>query len=238
MLTVVAIIGILAAILLPVVNAVRQQARIAQSSSNLRQLAVANITYEAENGHYVQATNERGDVRWHGTRNGSGSWDPAQGRLAPYLQDDGKVRRCPLLDQWSLTSDSFEKGSGGYGYNSSYIGGRPGDFSQPARNAHIRHTRTIMFATTALAKADGIQEYPFAEPPFWDFGGGATSHQPDASVHFRANGKALIAWMDGSVTREKPGEFGTNLIYGGDPEEEKLGWFGPTENNGYWNPRR
>ena len=51
LLTVIAIIGILAAILIPVVGAVRENARRAQCMSNMRQIGLAVILYESENGH-------------------------------------------------------------------------------------------------------------------------------------------------------------------------------------------
>ena len=94
-----------------------------------------------------------------------------------------------------------------------------------------------MFTTTALAIADGVQEYPLCEPPFWDFGSGPTESRPTPSVHFRANGKALVAWCDGHVSAEpkvaRPDGFNP---YNGDAETQNLGWFGPDTNNGYWNP--
>lgn len=50
LLTVIAIIGILAAILIPVVGAVRETARKTKCMSNMRQVALAILAYESENG--------------------------------------------------------------------------------------------------------------------------------------------------------------------------------------------
>ncbi len=50
LLTVIAIIGILAAILIPVVGKVRENARRIQCGSNMRQVALAVLTYESEQG--------------------------------------------------------------------------------------------------------------------------------------------------------------------------------------------
>ncbi len=50
LLTVIAIIGILAAILIPVVGAVRENARKVKCMSQMRQVALAVLTYESENG--------------------------------------------------------------------------------------------------------------------------------------------------------------------------------------------
>jgi len=49
LLTVIAIIGILAAIIIPTVGKVRQSARVAQGVSNLRQIALATISYSNDN---------------------------------------------------------------------------------------------------------------------------------------------------------------------------------------------
>ena len=61
-----------------------------------------------------------------------------------------------------------------------------------------------MFATTAYARAGGIQEYPFAEPPFWDFGDGPTGSRPSPTVHFRFDGRAIVGWCDGHVSFVEP----------------------------------
>lgn len=50
LLTVIAIIGILASILIPVVGKVRESAHRTQCGSNLRQIAMASLAYESENG--------------------------------------------------------------------------------------------------------------------------------------------------------------------------------------------
>lgn len=54
LLTVIAIIGILAAILIPVVGAVREKARSAQCQSNLRQLGTAVHAYLSDQPHSDQ----------------------------------------------------------------------------------------------------------------------------------------------------------------------------------------
>lgn len=56
LLTVIAIIGILAAIIIPVVSSVRQKARKTQCSSNLRQVASAYLMYMADNRDRLPTT--------------------------------------------------------------------------------------------------------------------------------------------------------------------------------------
>ncbi len=223
-------------------------ARIARSTQNLGQLATANILYASDNGTFAPADDRSNRKRWHGGRKGASQpFDPADGFLAPYLGHSRQVTPCPLLTHLVEGKESFETGTGGYGYNAQYIGGRPGGSydrvtgermaERPVRLAHL--SRTVMFATTAYARNDGLQEYPYCEPPYWDFGNGPTGNRPSPTVHFRANGKALVAWCDGHVTAEPKNEASEGYNpHGGEAGKYDLGWFGPDAENGYWNPHR
>jgi prepilin-type N-terminal cleavage/methylation domain-containing protein/prepilin-type processing-associated H-X9-DG protein len=239
-LVVIVIVTLLGGISAAVYSKAVARGKTTRSISNLRQLATANIAYAADNlGEFCPAQDRRNRKRWHGERSSSGDkFDPTRGFLAPYLGEDGRVKTCPLFSD-IVTDQTFELGTGGYGYNATYIGGRPGNPFQPALLAHIPSpSQTVMFATTALARSQGTQEYPYTEPYQWvdDQGNPVGDLQP--STHFRANGKALVAWCDGHVTAERPNndESGANY-YGGDNEDHHLGWFGPKEQNGYWNPK-
>lgn len=216
------------------------KARIKVSSDNLHQLALANLTYAADNaGSFCPAQDERNLIRWHGGRDGpEDEFDPRKGFLSPYFARDKRVQTCPLLKSVISGGSSFEDGAGGYGYNATYVGGSPGDPYSPAALLDITApSRVVMFATTAFSKKEGLQEYPFAEPHYAPGADGesiAWHLQP--SVHFRAGGQAIVAWCDGHITLEDRGtEEGMNL-YGGDNAKAQIGWFGPSEANGYWNP--
>jgi prepilin-type N-terminal cleavage/methylation domain-containing protein len=217
--------------------------RIVASSANLRSLAIANATYLADNGVYCPAADRTTNRRWHGTRSSSGGrFDATKGFLSPYLGKSAQATMCPLFR--ALVS-GYEDGTGGYGYNAAYIGGLPGGaFDKagiliPQRSANVANpAKTVMFTSTAYAQPDGLQEAATCEPPFWDYGDGPTGEKPSPTVHFRAHGKALVAWCDGSVTAEtKNSSTPGHNPHGGDANKWDLGWFGPTENNGYWNPR-
>lgn len=222
-------------------------ARIVESTANLRSLAIANTLYASENGVYCPANDRSTNRRWHGSRSSSGSlFDPTQGFLSPYLGKSLSVTTCPLFRAMVVGSSSFEDGTGGYGYNEAYIGGVPGGAFDKVTKLRVSERvanvpnpgRTVMFTTAAYAVSDGLQEYAYCEPPFWDFGAGPSDTRPTPSVHFRANGKALVAWCDGSVTAEtKNKSKGGFNPHGGDAEKWDLGWCGPEENNGWWNPR-
>jgi prepilin-type N-terminal cleavage/methylation domain-containing protein/prepilin-type processing-associated H-X9-DG protein len=224
-------------------------ARITQSMANLRSLAVANAEYQSDYGVFCPADDQYNLRRWHGARTSAdGKFDPADGFLAPYLGKSRSVGICPLFKSMVEDDVSFESGTGGYGYNAAYVGGRPdGSYDRSTklrlseRMANIFDpAKTVMFTTTAYARASGLQEYPNCEPPFWDFGSGPSSERPNPTVHFRANGKALVAWCDGHVSAESDNNdsnHGENP-HGGDSHKFALGWFGPEDENGYWNPRR
>lgn len=226
-----------------------ENARITQSMANLRSLAVANAVYQSENGVFCPADDQFNMRRWCGSRkSGDGKFDRADGFLAPYLGKSREVGICPLFKNIVGDGESFESGTGGYGYNAAYIGGRPGGGYDRGTKLRISErlvnvwdpSRTVMFTTTAYARASGLQEYPYCEPPFWDFGGGPSGDKPSPTVNFRAKGKALVAWCDGHVTAEpnnKDPNHGINP-HQGDSHEFDLGWFGPEDDNGYWNPRR
>lgn len=245
-LTVIGITALLVMVVLPTLASSRESAQMSQSMSNLRQLVIANQNYAADNGRYCPADDRWNNKRWHGGRaSPSEPFDPAKGFLADYLGKSRKVGICPLFRDMVADSRSFEMGTGGYGYNATYIGGTPAWSydSQGMRLAstpsQVQHAKTVMFTTSGYATGDSIQEYAYCEPPFWDFGDGPTQWRPSPTVHFRFRGQALVAWCDGHVTAEKcdPRDAGYNP-HGGDADARQLGWFGPDEENGYWNPKR
>ena len=248
LLAVIAVVGALAAILAPVIGAVRASARASVSAGNLRQLAAATHAYIGDHrGEFPPGMSFDNKTRWHGARSStSAPFDPTKGWLGPYLGRDGRVKMCPqfeLMDR-APASAGFEAGAGGYGYNWSYLGGpvARGTAEDPFRPERFERlpnpSRTVMFTTTAFAHRQGLLEYPFTEAPCSLNPAGRPESPIQPSTHFRFGGKALVAWCDGRVSAEKPNLAawpGPNL-YGGDNEKAAIGWFGPLEANGYWNP--
>ncbi|MEM1058243.1 MAG: prepilin-type N-terminal cleavage/methylation domain-containing protein [Verrucomicrobiota bacterium] len=241
LLVVIVVLAVLITLSLMAMGQVLTSAATTHAQNNLRQLAVANLAYAADHGTYCPAQSRDNNTRWHGSRSGSSeAWDPHGGYLAPYMRDGHYLQLCPLLEGHENTP-TFEEGAGGYGYNAAYIGGRLNpangrwDYSTPNRPSGVPNpSQTIMFTTTAFARAGGVQEYPYSEPPME--AGGRFALQP--STHFRAsNDRAVVAWCDGRVSLEERNDSSGPDYYGGNSEEAEVGWFGPMEHNGYWNPR-
>ena len=232
-----AVVAVLAAIWLGASRWMHQRAGIAVSTAQLHGLVTANASYAMDNdGAFCPATSADNLVRWHGGRTTlEESFDPLKGFLTPYLGGGRHILTCPLLRHHFSTS--FEKGAGGYGYNAQYLGGTPQNPFAGAIAPETPHLgRVVMFATTALAINGGIQEYPFTEPFEWVDRRGRPRGPLQPSTHFRAAGKALIAWGDGSVTAELPNNQSGPNFYSGNNRRENIGWFGPPEANGHWNP--
>jgi len=193
LLVVLAIFGVLAALLLPALSRARMKARQMEGVNNLRQLFMANTMYAAEHsGFYVPAAPDMfdfllpgadpehfgGRVRWHGVRetpNQNSAFDPAKGPLAEYLPD-GRVKQCPVFFEYKEQGDvpnAFESGTGGYGYNMAYVGSRLSIIDDPVAAARtgmrdadiVKPAETIMFAETAMPQDGYLVEYSFAEPP-------------------------------------------------------------------------
>jgi prepilin-type N-terminal cleavage/methylation domain-containing protein/prepilin-type processing-associated H-X9-DG protein len=238
----VAIIAVLVVTALVGYGKAAKSIRKGRSISNLRQMVMANQTYAAaHDGYFCPAQDRRNRTRWHGGRpRGSGPFDPTKGFLSPYMGDSGNVESCPefvarIRNQKEV--NSFEMNSGGYGYNASYIGGTPmGIFEGTTVDQVPNPSRTIMFTTTALAKTEGLQEYPFSEPFYATTRSGSPGMALQPSTHFRFDGSALVAWCDGHVTVEPNPRFKDINYYGGNNQFAEIGWFGPEEENGYWNP--
>src|SRR5215207_4106766 len=79
LLVVVAITAVLASLAFASLARALQQGQSVQSSGNLRQLTMANMAYAAEHGTFAPAADRSNRRRWHGTRIGTGKFDPTKG---------------------------------------------------------------------------------------------------------------------------------------------------------------
>lgn len=247
LLVVIGIIGILSAVLFPVLGTARASADQAKCASNLRQLQCANVLYASDKGFYVAAAEDiKGGLsvnlkRWHGER--SAEKEPFKGSkspLLPYLGDAKEIRTCPAFRRYSDDSKiAFENGCGGYGYNDRGVGSRAyyvgysleGVARGMAPSAIREPSRTVMFCDTAYPQSVKgsryVIEYSFAEAyKHLDENTPQETYVAEPSVHFRHNGKANVVWCDGHVSQEAM----TFSKSSGGFKDQNIGWFGPQDN--------
>jgi prepilin-type N-terminal cleavage/methylation domain-containing protein/prepilin-type processing-associated H-X9-DG protein len=240
LLVTIVIIAVLATLSVAVALSVRDGSDTAKCVGNLRQLAAANLAYASEHGgQFVPAQEPENIVRWHGVRDTlTGKFDPTAGPLAPYLGEHRRVKTCPSLLHVLHGLATFEDGTGGYGYNATYIGGTPANPFTPERMTNLPvPTRVVMFTDSAFPRAAGLQEYAYSEPFQWVDYRGRPRGALDPSTHFRHNDHANVAWCDGHVTTESWSKLGGQNRYNGDSGKWRIGWFGPQDENGWWNPQ-
>ena len=237
-LSVISIIALLVAMLLPGLAKARAQAGATVCRSNIRQIALANGLYAQESGGvYVAGAPwfRRNLHRWHGVRdNVSEVFDGSRGPLVPYLGLDAQIRRCPTFHP---EKPGFETGNGGYGYNNAYVGVQtallPGgaarvtsDLAGVYGDQVRRPGEAVMFTDAAFA-AEALIEYSFAEPRFHP----EFASRADPSVHFRHEGTANVAWCDGHVSAHRRTFTWSSGLYPADPDRLRLGWFGKCDDN-------
>ena len=234
LLVVIGIIAVLLAMLLPALASARRAARAVVCGSNVRQVTLAATMYSGEHaGRFPPAAADflANLDRWHGRRDdASEPFDPIRGPIWPYLAT-AEVRACPAFTFGDISA-GFEVGAGGYGYNAEYVGRdvRADRLTSVLGNkaANFRAaSKTVAFADAAfLLPGPRLTEYSFAEPPNFATG------PADASTHFRHDGRANVAWLDGHVSPE-PMAFTRGNVYGvdaADHEQHAVGWFGDGTN--------
>lgn len=206
LLVVIAVVGILAALLLPALNHSKAAARRIQCVDNLRQLGLATQMFWAENEDFtfryqIGATNG-GRLYWFGwikpSAEGDREFDATLGALYPHLQGKG-VEICPSLDYNNTLYKFKARGAAyGYGYNL-HLGQRSISTSRIVRPAD-----TVLMADAAQVndfQAPASPDRPMLEEFYYvdaDEGGG----YPNA--HFRHQQQANVLFCDGHVGREKP----------------------------------
>lgn len=244
LLVVISIVTLLLGILLPSLSGARRQAALVACSSNIRQLAVANGLYAADNrGRLAPGASDfaRNLNRWHGRRDQiQEEFHPQRGALVPYLGNDKAIRRCP---SFSPEVRGFEWGNGGYGYNNAYLGVATimNEGGQTIVTSDLLGTwadriahpgKTLMFADTAFA-AKALIEYSFAEPRFHEQWG----TRADPSIHFRHGEFGNIVWADQHVSAEKRTFTWSSGLYSGDSVRWGIGWFGRSDDNSLFDLR-
>jgi prepilin-type N-terminal cleavage/methylation domain-containing protein/prepilin-type processing-associated H-X9-DG protein len=220
LLTVIAVIGILAAILIPVVGRVRDSARATQCVSGLRQIGIALHLYADDHDERFPAANDGGAT---GDDFTSGTiWCSA---LDPYLprRIDGRNLRdhelftCPSANYPGYT---IEQTFRTYSYTGAALGLLPGGGSNPRvgrRPADIPdHSRIpLVVEGKALNNSANTQSnwsWANVQPDL-----SASSPEQTNCLDFRHNGRMNVLYVDVSVRSSSLAEFKqiTEPIYRG-----------------------
>jgi prepilin-type N-terminal cleavage/methylation domain-containing protein len=207
LLVVIVIIGILAALVVPVLSRGRQFAQSTRCASNLRQLGLATQLYWDDHSglafRYRRAATDGGDLYWFGWlargSEGQRDFDASQGVLHPYLSGNTGITLCPSLRHSMPAFKLKARGAAyGYGYNLSLSG----PASQPPFNTLVLRSpsSTALFADTAQVntfQAPASPNNPMLEEFFY-----FSPHEP--TVHFRHGSGAKVVFCDVHVGLEKP----------------------------------
>ncbi len=215
LLTVIAIIGILAAILIPTIGKVRESARFSKGNSNLREIARGNVLFANENRGWIPhdgfTATPTANQETPKLRGGTvGPWwnaiPPYIGQLTLAQLDVRRPSGVPTLDSesifvcpnarskttnpggiaWLCYAPSFALSEGG-------VAGAPdGGFFLANINRIREPSRTVLFAESTNHAPGQTQIFSTSNPRFL----GATSGTTSGS---RWGGKSLVSFFDGSV---------------------------------------
>jgi prepilin-type processing-associated H-X9-DG protein/prepilin-type N-terminal cleavage/methylation domain-containing protein len=218
LLTVIAVIGILAAILIPAVGKVRERAHAAGCVSNLRQLAVAATAYASDHkGNFISLYSDvPGEIVWID-------------QIAPYVGGEKMNRifdviNCPAADH-IMEYEGVRRSTYSYGWNPALIPDtrdldNDGAFASPNRLISVqRPSETLLIADTIQMPARG----GWGNDYFISAGGNvynpasAETPVPDASYNAgfsaRHGDRGNAAFVDGHVESFAIGEMKQKHVY-------------------------
>jgi len=203
LLTVIAVIGVLAAILIPTVGRARQSAYQAEAIANLREIHSAISMYVVNNNNQYPRSQTLKPEGATGS-----DWDYDGGfwfnTIAPYLEEGRRFNRQLVRTKgpWPQSipfaspfiTDKELHGWGGAGIDIGYNGHlfpRKVAGSARVRAVNIENPSRALLAVDAMNPNNGVGAWSV---------GSAGAFQP-GRIAFRNNGQANVLFVDGSVTQ-------------------------------------
>lgn len=215
LLTVIAIIGILAAILIPVVGAVRENARAAQCLSNMRQMGQGIQLYaEDHDGRVPPANDKFAYEKATGNTTGTGAVSTFHGGIWPYVYSDEplnleeirNVAKTPRIFQCPTVYANY--GAANKAPSDVFYSGQPSDnqygtysyamSSQAAPGGNPNYSASLESMTVSTITAMVVESF------YWNTGTRGEFYELLGSVPH--NGSANVLFYDGHVTRYNRGD--------------------------------
>ncbi|RRJ96896.1 type II secretion system protein [Opitutaceae bacterium TAV4] len=197
LLAVIAIIGVLAAIVLAVLGNVRAKARQTQCLSNLRQLQMANILYANDNKGRFVYLETADNKKWHNNRTLTGYLDRGTGVAAAIPP----TMLCP--DRIKGDND----GHFGYGYNFTNLNLNLPTGTPKRSQVGVLQTE-IPRPSQILAFADAV-DYQISRFESDAYVAG-NSYMRHAAAYRHGNDRINIAYWDGHVKNLQRSEVASN----------------------------
>ncbi|MDE3068743.1 MAG: ABC transporter substrate-binding protein, partial [Verrucomicrobiota bacterium] len=213
LLAVIAVLGVLAALLLPALARSKLSAQRAVCVNNLHQLGLAAAMYCDDNHgdcfRYIFGATNYGQIYWFGWLGpgpeGERPFDQSLGALHPYL-GRSDVRLCPALN-YALAEFKLKADGAAYGYGYNLYLSASAD-KPPVKIGALPASEIALFADAAQVndfQAPASPSHPMLEEFYYlDVETNYSSPRNYPNGHFRHARRANVVFCDGHVAPERP----------------------------------